>query len=289
MELTVAICTAGRPGPCADAVADVVAQLPDAAECLVIDQSPPEQHRALAEALPSDSRVLLSHSAVRELPHARNLALSRARGVHVIYLDDDVRLGDGVLAGLSATLDRAGVGGAVPRIHEHRVRPNRPPVVNRVGPGGRVLTNLDGAGQGTVHSLKGCAMAFRTEVLRDVGGFDRRYGGTAFLEDTDASERVRRLGLALHFVGDVRVEHLSAPSGGVRMPESLHHWWRFHNTGLFLATHRGPVAVARGRLTFAAVAARFAASWRRPAAVPELMEAYGRGVAAAASPPALLS
>lgn len=247
------------------------------------------EHRRLRDAVSPDSRVSLVHSTVRELPHARNLALEMASFPVVLFLDDDVRLDPGCLDAHMRAFENPEVGGVVGSIRERRVRPNRRGVGNDIGPGGRVLTNLQGSGTRPVGSLKGCNMSFRRERLIGVGGFDRRFGGTAFLEDADASERVRRTGAQLLFVGDGSLEHLSEPSGGVRLPARVHQWWRFHNTGLFLAAHRSRIGVARGRVTFAAVAVSQAARWGDASAVAMLMGAFERGVALANTPPALSS
>lgn len=270
-------------------VVDALEQLPADGELVIVDQSSRSLRARLRARLPRDARIHLISSDVRELPHARNLALSAGQGEFVVFFDDDVRLGQGVLEALLEALAVPGVVGAGPRIRERRVRPNAPPVVNEVDPWGRVRTNLDGEGALDLATLKGCAMAFRRERLVASGGFDRRYGGTAFLEDADASMRVRSLGERLRFVGHVAIDHLSAPSGGVRADETLHQWWRFHNTALFLRTHRGRREERRCRGVFALIAARFAWRWRRPSAVRELLEAWDRGAAVSATPPALLS
>lgn len=132
-------------------------------------------------------------------------------------------------------------------------------------------------------------MGFRRDWLLRAGGFDRRFGGTAFLEDADVSERVLRAGGALRFVPEAELTHLSAPSGGVRLPERVHLWWRFHNTGLFLASHRARVHVLRGRLTFAAIAARWSVSRGDLHAAGALVAAFDAGTRLARTPAALLS
>lgn len=267
---------------------DVLEQLGEG-ELIVVDQSSKAHRSELRALLPQDARLRLYASGVRSLPHARNLALGWAKGAGIVYFDDDVRLKSGCLDAHREALSTDGVGGVVGRITERSNRPNRPAVINTIGPGGRVLTNLDGPGDQAVDSLKGCNMAFRRQALVQAGGFDLRYRGTAFLEDADAAERVRRLGLQLRFAGAAAVHHLSAPAGGVRMPKRVHTWWRFHNTGLFLASHRGRIGVMRGRVTFAAIAVRLALRWRDRHAAAWLLAAFDEGVRAASSPPSLFS
>ena len=129
-------------------------------------------------------------------------------------------------------------------------------------------------------------MSFRASAVRAIGGFDTNYGGTAFLEDTDVSERVRQLGWELRFQAPAEVIHHSAPSGGVRVatPRETERW-RFHNTGYFLRRHR-PSAAPRAIATFAAIATRRATEWRDPGAVAFLMGAF-RPAGGSEGPPCL--
>lgn len=278
--IALAFCTTDRPLPLADALRDAVAQLPADGEIVVIDQSATEplaQNASMIAAL-GDPRVRHLHQAERSLPRARNLAIATTSAPILVFFDDDVRIHPGCLAAHATAFADERIGGVVGRIVETRVRPNSAATRNEVDAWGRVRTRLDGTAPQRIGSLKGANMSFRRSALVAAGGFDENYGGTAFLEDADASEAVVRRGLQLWFVPSAEVTHLSHPEGGVRQPDArATERWRFRNTGYFLAKHR-PGSLSRARLTFAAIAARRSAEWRDPLAVPALLRQFERGV-----------
>ena len=269
MRLAVVIPTLHRPGPLRDVVGDVLAQLGEGG-LVVVDQSPVPSSFA-------DPRVRVVHDPERGLPRARNRGITETSAPVVLFLDDDVRLHPGCLeAHRRAYLD-PNVGGVVGRIVERSVRPNSRTVANRVGAGGRILTNLDGRGRRRIETLKGAQMSFRRAALVQAGPFDAGYRGTALLEDADMSVRVSAHGWELWYEPEAVVEHLSAPTGGVRCGDA---WqterWRFYNTGYFMARHR-PGDLVRTRLTFLTVAVKRSLQWRR-LAVPSLMRGMEEGI-----------
>lgn len=267
--IAVVICTLDRPGPLADAIADVRVQLPEGGEIVVVDQS------AVPSELPPG---VVSIRAEPGLPAARNLGLDHTRAPVVLFLDDDVRLMDGCIAAHLRAYADPRVGGVVGRIEERVVRPNARGTTNRIGRGGRVRTNLEGHGRCRIETLKGCNMSFRRQAITAVGGFDPGFGGTAFLEDADASTRVARAGWELWFEPDAAVRHLSAPTGGVRADDPLGgELSRFHNTGRFLRLHRGMLAIPAVVATFGAIAVERAWTLGRVDAPWRLMRAMGRG------------
>jgi len=273
VDLSVIIATWMRPQYVLRTVADVWSQAWPGIEVIVVDQSDDLTHARIRRGL--DDRTTLIH-APPGLQAARNRGLSQAQAPFVLYLDDDVRLLSGALAAHLAALDQPGVVGVAGRIIERDLVPNSRRVANRVGIDGRVRTNLDGGLAQAVESQKGANMSFRSDALRAAGGFDPSFGGTAFLEDTDASQRIRRLG-QIRYAPRAAVVHLSAPSGGVRpaRPEDglLS---RFRNTGRFLAAHH-PVRVLPAAGAFAAIALREGMRAGDPRLSARLVLALGAG------------
>lgn len=283
--LSVLLATFDRPGPLADVLCDLVAQLPDRAEVIVVDQSPEgsaAQNRAAVAAL-HDPRFRWVGQRPPGLPEARNRGLRESSGSILLFLDDDVRLAPGCLAAHVAAYADPRVGGVGGRILEARHLPNAAPTVNRLDLGGRVRTNLSGERPVPLDTLKGANMSFRRSAILEASGFDAGFGGTAFLEDADASTRVAARGWDLRFVPEAAVTHLASPRGGVRQTHPIEaERWRFHNTGRFVAKHRPRAARPLVWATFAAIAARRAASWGDPSAVGVLMKALAQGLG---SPP----
>ena len=281
--LSVLIPTLNRGRLFHDTVRQVLEQPYRDLELIVIDQSDPDQ-RAANEALVvalDDPRLVYRHLDVKGLPNARNEGMAIARGSVWLFLDDDViLLGDVLRAHVDAYAD-ARVGGVTGRIVERTVRPNVDDTRNEISPGGRVLTNLWGTERCEIQTLKGANMSYRAEACRAIGGFDRMYTGTALLEDTDYSERIRADGWTLLFLPEAELVHLSAIGGGVRVEDALRtEYWRFRNCTYWSLKHRGMASLPRLAATYGGIAVKRALEWRRPQAVGELARAFNDGISA---------
>ncbi len=283
-ELSVVIPTLNRGKLFHDTVRQVLQQDCRDYDLWVIDQSDPEG-RGANEALVAelaDPRLRYRYVERKSLPNARNEALARVDCRVVCFLDDDVVLiNPGFLRAHLAGYDAPRVGGVSGRIVERFVRPNVDYVAAHLSAGGRTLTNMWGTEPQDLLGLKGANMSYRMEAVRQVGGFDRNYTGTALLEDTDYSWRVHLAGWRLRYEPRAELVHLSSPTGGVRVQDALRgEKWRFRNTGYFVRKHRGWPGVARMALTFGAVAASRALRWRDPAVAKLLLDQMREGVAA---------
>lgn len=283
-ELSVVIPTLNRGRLFHDSARQVLAQAAGDFDLWIIDQSDPVE-RAANEAVVADfgdTRLRYIHVSEKGLPNARNEALSRIDCRIVLFLDDDVILmRDDFLTTHVSVFQSERVGGVSGRIVERSVRPNVDYVAAHLSAGGRTLTNLWGHEPGELLGLKGANMSYRMDAVRQVGGFDRRYIGTALLEDTDYSWRVHRAGWSLRYEPRAELIHLSAPAGGVRVEDALRgERWRFRSTAYFVAKHRGKAGLARFWVTFGAIAARRAIEWRDPGAVRTLLAAASEGVRA---------
>ncbi len=281
--LSVLIPTLNRGKLFHDTVRQVLASPYRDLELIVIDQSDPEQeaaNRALVTEL-NDPRLVYRHLSVKGLPNARNEGMAIARGAVWLFLDDDVILLGDVLAAHVTAYDDPRVGGVTGRIVERTVRPNVEDTRNEISPGGRVLTNLWGTERCEIQTLKGANMSYRAEACRAIGGFDRMYTGTALLEDTDFSERIRAAGWTLLFLPEAELVHLSALSGGVRVEDALRtEYWRFRNCTYWSLKHRGTACMPKLLATYTGIAVKRAVEWRRPQALGELAKALGDGVKA---------
>jgi len=79
-------------------------------------------------------------------------------------------------------------------------------------------------------------MSFRKDVILRLGGFDTRFGGTAFLEETDFCIRLRKAGYKMVFDNNAELIHLKEPTGGCRSI-NWRSWfyWYGHNYALLYA------------------------------------------------------
>ena len=213
-------------------------------EIIVLDQSEHalalEECKRVREEFP-DPRLQYLVLDQPGLANARNEGLAQARAPIVLFLDDDVVLlsADFLSAHLEAYADPK-VGGVCGRVIERSIVPNARRTVSRITWGGRTVENLLGTEPCPIQSVKGANMSFRVAVF-DAGGFDRRYIGTALLEEADMAWRVARRGWNLVFEPRAELLHLSAPSGGVRKENALDkEYWRFRSTAYFVRKNSRP-------------------------------------------------
>lgn len=274
MHVSVVIPTRDRPAMVAQLASALRDQLRDGDEVVVIDQS---EH-------PSALRGVRHHvTDTRGLAAARALGLALTSGAVVLFLDDDTWPLPGLVDGHRAAFADPWVGVSAGRVVERHLRPNARGPRNDVALSGRVRTDLTRWAPGEVATAKGANMAVRRAAVAATGRFDPGYTGTAFLEDADWSIRAVAAGWRLVWTPDAAVVHHSAPSGGCRATARDAERARFYNTGRFVRRHRA-WSVGAAALTFAAIAARRAASWRDPSAAPALLADLARGWRDGAAP-----
>jgi GT2 family glycosyltransferase len=189
---------------------------PGGMELLVIDNSP-DPARSAAEAARLDlPGVIWLHEAKPGLSNARNIGLSRARGEVIAYLDDDTVAAPGWAGALLAAFDAFGpevavVGGkVVPLFLSERPAWLSDKLMAHLsmvdlGSQRRVLR----AGEWVV----GANIAYRTEALRQIGGFSTNLGrigaaGLLSAEETDVANRLKSKGFITGYDPDAAVQHL---------------------------------------------------------------------------------
>jgi glycosyltransferase involved in cell wall biosynthesis len=159
-------------------------------EILVVDDGSTDATPEIARRYPRARLVSIPHAG---LSVARNAGFEAARGELIAYLDSDAYPSPEWLYYLALGMDHevlGGVGG-----------PNVPPRDDPIGaqqvakaPGGPVHVLL---GDDRAEHIPGCNMAFRKEVLAEVGGFNPIY--TSAGDDVDLCWRVLDRGWEIGF------------------------------------------------------------------------------------------
>jgi O-antigen biosynthesis protein len=166
-------------------------------EVIVVDDGSTDDTAEVA----AEYDVRLIRTVNRGLSRARNTGLAAAGGEIVAYIDDDAFPDPDWLTYLAAAFEETehvGVGG-----------PNLPPpdegeVARCVAraPGGPIHVLLSDT---EAEHLPGCNMAFRTESLRAIGGFDERFRVAG--DDVDVCWRLQAEGWTLGFSPGAVVWH----------------------------------------------------------------------------------
>jgi GT2 family glycosyltransferase len=198
----------------------------DEVECefVVVDNSPPEASRLLADSGFRNLRVV-SNPQNSGYASACNIGAGVARAPYVWFLNPDVRYVEGMVRGMLDWMDRnPGVSLMGPRIlnldgtrqYSARSFPNwtlafahRNSLLTRVFPSNpftsRYLrTNLNGVVT-DVDWASGCCLLARKETFDALGGFDEGY--FLFFEDVDLSHRAMQLGRRCVYYPGVAFTH----------------------------------------------------------------------------------
>ncbi len=196
-KVSVVVCSYNGAGTIRETLEHLQRLRYPAYEVIVVDDGSMDGTAEVASLF--DVRLIRTEN--RGLSQARNTGLAAATGEIVAYIDDDAYPDPDWLTYLAATFERTdhvGVGG-----------PNVPPpdegfVARCVAraPGGPIHVLLSDS---EAEHLPGCNMAFRTEHLRAIGGFDARFRVAG--DDVDLCWQLQEEGWTLGFSPGAVVRH----------------------------------------------------------------------------------
>lgn len=165
-------------------------------------------NRATVDSFRDELPIVHQMMSKSGLPRARNAALAEVDADIVAFCDEDARPVEGWVEALVGEFERSKVVGAVGGpILEPSQRLQHRETVAKVGDNGEVTANFDANHCAAVKHLRGTNMSFRTELLRELGGFDPAFTGTAHFEDTDATYAVHRVGKRVIYTPEAVVYH----------------------------------------------------------------------------------
>lgn len=218
LALSVVIATIGRAGPLKRTLDDLCTQQCQSWECIVVAQDDQGARTAKRHRLNDVVALRVVGLAATSAAAARNRGVLCARGEVVLFLDDDVRIGDPdfLAAHLSNYGDPSvpGVVGqvlapdAVPRDVRHP-RSHHPRVGWLYFPRSyRYATTVLEGGSGN--------LSVRRDLVLAVGGMDEQFERGAHREDSDFTLRLSDRFGPLTFDPRASVVHVGATEGGCR-------------------------------------------------------------------------
>ena len=175
--------------------------------CVLVVDSGSGINQSVVEEYSDSLDVTMTSVQKNGLPRARNYAVSRLNDTDIVaFCDPDARPVPKWIDALVAEYANGvgAVGGPVLNPGTS-LRPRD--TVGMVHSNGEVVANFDAIERQSVQHLRGTNMSFDIEVLREIGGFDPAYRGTAHFEDTDATYAVHRAGYDVIYTPDAELEH----------------------------------------------------------------------------------
>jgi GT2 family glycosyltransferase len=180
------------------------------------------------------------------LPYARNSGIKLSKGDILLFLDNDIiPFTDQLVSYHVRHFSDPKIGGVAGSVllKGHALREN----VKRVGTLRRIdfkyEHNFDSDTPVDVDLATGCNMSFRKEVLFTVNGFSDLFTQFIYLDDSDISLRVRKLGYRIVFDPEACVIHLEADGGNREETENPYNksYRMFHNEAVFYFKNLNPL------------------------------------------------
>ena len=214
-DICIAIPTYNREEVLISTIHEALGQSHKNIEVLVIDQSlshRPETTKALQSIKDPRYRYMLADPP--SLPAARNFALHQSNAPIVHYLDDDVELTPDMVKHILRTFkERPDISAVAGRVLQKDF-PIKKEVLkfDEYGVTHGVFTATDAD---YTNTFPGGNHAIIVKDALAFGGYDTRYYGNAFREESDMAARLIKAGRKIYYEPKVELLHLAAHYGGV--------------------------------------------------------------------------
>ncbi len=174
-----------------------------------------------------------------KLPTGRNVILNRTKTKEIVFIDDDVYLKPNWLEEIVKTFKKypkaAGVTGPAinAKIENGKIKITEKILKtdknqNYILPWGEVRNESRRwipSKNVICYSMLGANMSFRTELLKEIGGFDEAYEGNFFREESDPQTALVKKGYFFIYNPKVFLYHLRFKQGGAREKEKTYEYF----------------------------------------------------------------
>lgn len=220
-DVTLAIPTFERGEVLLDTLRALLALEQVAGQILLVDQTArhPEPVEAALVALERAGRVRRLRLARPSITAAMNVALRETLTPLVLFVDDDVVPGPGLVAAHAAAYDAAGVWAVAGQVLQPGEEPLPVEAPLRVTSSG-LRAHLDFPFRSSrrldVANVMAGNLSLRRARALAIGGFDENFEGVAYRFETEFARRLLRAGGRIVFEPRASLRHLRAPRGGTR-------------------------------------------------------------------------
>lgn len=207
-------------------------------EFIIIDQSDtPSQ--TLHEMAAANRQLQYLHIKEKGLPNARNVGFERSSGRILIFCDDDTIPEDDFITAHVEAYTAPWIGAVAGRV----ILQDHPPT-NTAAFGTirrfdfRIIGEFNSSRRKRVDHFQGCNFSVRRQIFSEGARSDKRFGGTAHLEECDLALQITKKGYQILFEPGAALVHLVQSGGGCRMPD-MGQWlyWYGHNYMLLHLKH----------------------------------------------------
>ncbi len=216
--ISVGIPTYNRSEVLFDTVKDVLQQSVQNFELLVVDQSTDRDKKYIQniEKLKNDNRFKYFLVDPASVTTARNFALKNCSAPYIVFLDDDVTLTKDLLKHFLACFEKhpdvSAIGG--------RVMQEGFPILDKILRFNEYMISegvFTSPKSGYTNAFAGGNCALVVHDAMKVKGFDTRYRGNSFREESDMALKMVGAGMKIYYEPKAELLHLSAPRGGNRV------------------------------------------------------------------------
>lgn len=221
-------------------VGHFLGQLSENDELVVVDQS---DKPSLSLQNTSAPKGLFRYLHIEEkgLPNARNVGVENSSGAIVIFCDDDVIPENGFLSAHVNAYEDPNIGAVAGRIILDGIPATRDGSFGTIRRTDfKIVSKFNSLERKFADHFQGCNFSASRKVFMQGVRSDKRFAGTAHLEECDLALQITEKKYKILFEPDAALLHLVQPGGGCRMPD-MGRWlyWYGHNYMLLHLKH-GP-------------------------------------------------
>lgn len=189
-----------------------------AGELLIVDQTPRHEPGVIQalEAWERAGRLRWVHRERPAIPQAMNEGLRQASRPLVLFLDDDIEPGPGLVAAHAAAYASDATWAVAGQVLQPGEQPMPPRPYRREGFRAFLDFPFHSDQPATIANGMAGNLSVRRERALTVGGFDEAFEGVAYRFETEFCRRLCRAGGQIRFEPAASIRHLRAGRGGTR-------------------------------------------------------------------------